>query len=79
MKPENRLCLWCQFLDQTVGDNLSEETWDPGIINCTKNHWNIYEEAPLKDVDGELYTKFCIAQTCPDFQLNANLVNIVKD
>lgn len=79
MKQENRLCLWCQYLSQEAGQMLSEVTWDSGEIKCNKNHWaDIIGDDPLNDVDTDLYIKFQTAKNCQDFQLNDNLVEIVK-
>ena len=78
MKPENRLCLWCQHLAQEEAYEWSEETRDLPSMDCSKGQWQYKIFGDILDINVDMYETFCIAKTCDEFELNECLFSIVK-
>jgi hypothetical protein len=78
MKPDDRLCLWCEHIEQETERELGEETHDPGYTSCRKGHWIVIDDTPIQNNVTDLYTYLKLAVVCEEFELKDELVQIVE-
>lgn len=79
MKPENRLCLWCQHISFEAGFAYSEVTWNSGTLLCDKDKFHkMHADNPLSEKI-ELFRIIQTAKNCDSFELDVELEEISKE